>query len=193
MKRIIVAQTAASGAIYTRQILALLLSSPDVEQIALVRSRHAREVAVHEGESLDELLKANNERIVEYAQEDMFAPIASGSARYDAMIIAPCSAGTLSRIATGISDSLITRAADVCLKERRPLVLMLRETPLSLIHLRNMVTLSEAGAIVMPASPSFYMGEATKEELCQSLSARAITLAGIDVNLPEWQGAESRK
>lgn len=186
MKKIIVAQTAASGAIYTRQILELLLSSPHVEQIAFMRSRHSRAVATHEGESLDELLESNEERIIEYAQDDMFAPVASGSARYDAMIVAPCSVGTLSRIATGVSDSLITRAADVCLKERRPLVVMLRETPLSLIHLRNMVTLSEAGAIVMPASPSFYMGEASKEELCLTLSRRAVAMVGVDVDLPEW-------
>ncbi len=180
--KIIVAQTAASGAIYTRQILELLLASNQVEQIALVRSSNAPKVMEYEGESLP-----CDERIKEYSNSEMFSPLASGSARYDAMIIAPCSAGTIGRIASGISDTLLTRAADVMLKERRPLVLLLRESPLSLIHIRNIATLTEAGAVVMPASPSFYFRENSIEELCLNLSRRVIAQAGVDSARPEFE------
>lgn len=179
--KVIVAQTAASGAIYTRQIIELLLQSPQVSQIALVRSRAAEAVAQHEGVTLP-----CTDRIVEYVPDDMFAPVASGSARYSAMIIAPASAGTMGRIAAGVSDSLITRAADVMLKERRALVLLLRETPLSLIHLQNMVTLTQAGAVIMPASPSFYNGEQTIEQLTENLCRRVVDIAGIECERCEW-------
>lgn len=181
--KIIVAQTAASGAIYTRQILSLLISSHQVKQIALIRSRAAAEVSAYEGVELPQ-----SDKIVEYSPNDLFAPVASGSARYEAMIIAPSSVGTAARIAAGVSDSLITRAADVMLKERRRLILLLRETPLSLIHLRNFTTLTEAGAVVMPASPSFYNGESSIEELCMTLSRRAVLLAGVECNIEEWNG-----
>ncbi len=181
--KIILAQSAASGAIYTRQIAQLLLDSPQVTQIALLRSRSAKEVSQFEGVELP-----LSEKIVEYACDDMFAPVASGSARYAAMIIAPSSVGTMGRIASGVSDSLITRAADVMLKERRPLILLLRESPLSLIHLRNMTTLSEAGAIIMPASPSFYNGESTIEELTLNLSRRVVDMAGVECQRDEWNG-----
>ncbi len=181
--KIIIAQTAASGAIYTRQIISLLLESPLVDQVALIRSRAAEEVSLYEGVELP-----RSERLVEYAYDDMFAPVASGSARYDAMIVAPASVGTMSRIAMGVSDSLICRAADVMLKERRRLVLVVRETPLSLIHLRNMTALSEAGAVVMPASPSFYNGEATVEQLTMNLSRRVVEMAGVKCERVEWSG-----
>ncbi len=179
--KIIVAQCAASGAIYTRQILELLLASPQIEQIALLRSTQAAAVSQHEGVVLPQ-----DPRIVEFTPDDMFAPVASGSARYSAMIVAPASAGSMGRFASGVSDSLMSRAADVMLKERRPLILLLRETPLSLIHLRNMVALTEAGAIVMPASPSFYNGEASLEELCMTLSRRVVDMAGVSCPRVEW-------
>ncbi len=181
--KIIVAQTAASGAIYTRQILSLLLSSSQVVQVALIRSRSASAVAAYEGVELPQ-----DERIVEYASDDMFAPTASGSARFDAMIIAPSSVGTVGRIASGVSDSLITRSADVMLKERRRLVLLVRETPLSLIHLQNMTLLTQAGAVIMPASPSFYCGESTIEELTLNLSRRVVDMAGVECERKEWDG-----
>ncbi len=179
--KIIVAQSAASGAIYTRQILELLLASPLVEQIALLRSEHAAAVSAHEGVTLP-----SDPRIVEYSPDDMFAPVASGSARYDAMIVAPASVGVAGRIAAGISSSLACRAADVMLKERRKLILLIRESPLSLIHLRNMTSLSEAGAIIMPASPSFYNGEASIEELCMNLSKRVVDMCGVHCPRHEW-------
>ncbi len=179
--KIILAQTAASGAIYTRQIATLLLASPAVSEVALIRSRLSEEVSQHEGVALP-----CDTRLREYSPDDMFAPVASGSARYAAMIVAPCSVGTAGRIATGVSDSLLTRAADVMLKERRPLILLLRETPLSLIHLRNLTTLTEAGAVVMPASPSFYNGERSIEELCMTLSRRVVDMAGVECPREEW-------
>ncbi len=124
-----------------------------------------------------------------YAPGDMTAPIASGSARFDAMVVVPCSAGQLSRIASGASADLVGRAADVMLKERRRLVLVLRESPYSLIHLRNMVAVTEAGAIVMPASPSFYSQPKSREELLDTVVARTLDLVGIDNALMRrWAG-----
>lgn len=149
--RFVVAITAASGAIYARLTIERLLASPCVSEIALVCSRHAREVMAHEGVSLPV-----DARIREYANDDMFAPPASGSARYDGMAVVPSTVGTVGRVAAGTAQSLIERAADVMLKERRRLVFVVRETPLSLIHLRNMAALTEAGAVILPASPSFY-------------------------------------
>ncbi len=181
--KIILAQTAASGAIYTRQILELLIQSTAVSTVALIRSAGAQRVSSLEGVTLP-----HHPKVKEYAPDDMFAPVASGSARYDAMIVAPASAVTVGRIAAGVSDSLICRAADVQLKERRTLLLLLRETPLSLIHLRNLTQLSEAGAIVMPAAPSFYHGESTLEELCLGLSRRALTTIGVECDAKQWGG-----
>jgi 4-hydroxy-3-polyprenylbenzoate decarboxylase len=120
---------------------------------------------------------------------DYTAPFASGSARYDAMLVLPCSAGMMARIAHGVSADLVGRAADVMLKERRPLVLVLRETPLSLIHLRNATQLVEAGAVVMPAAPSFYSHPTTIEALLDTVVARAFDRAGIDNDLVKrWSG-----
>ena len=130
--RFVVAITAASGAIYARLTIERLLASPCVSEIALVCSRHAREVMAHEGVSLPV-----DGRIREYANDDMFAPPASGSARYDGMAVVPSTVGTVGRVAAGTAQSLIERAADVMLKERRRLVFVVRETPLSLIHLRG--------------------------------------------------------
>jgi 4-hydroxy-3-polyprenylbenzoate decarboxylase len=124
-----------------------------------------------------------------YAPGDMTAPVASGSARFDAMVVVPCSAGQLSRIASGASADLVGRAADVMLKERKRLVLVLRESPYSLVHLRNMVAVTEAGAVVMPASPSFYSQPKTREELLDTVVARTLDLLGIDNALMRrWAG-----
>ncbi len=181
--KIIVAVTAASGAIYARQILELLISDPQVSHIALILSRSAGEVAKWEGVEFP-----HHAKITEYANDNMFSPPASGSAMWDAMIVAPCSVGTMSRIATGVSDSLITRSADVMLKERRSLILVVRESPLSLIHLRNMTTLTEAGAAIMPASPNFYSGATDVEGLAYTVSSRAVRMAGCTSNVQEWVG-----
>lgn len=118
---------------------------------------------------------------------DYFSPPASGSFRHDGMVLIPCSMGTLGRIAQGISDDLMTRAADVCLKERRPLILVVRETPFNLIHLRNMVQAAEAGATILPANPSFYNRPQTLEAAVDTVVARVLQNLGIEQTLvPEW-------
>ena len=179
--KIIVAITGASGAIYARQALEMLVAHPDVERVALILSDHAEDVMRAEGVGLPA-----SERIERYDNSDMWASVASGSARWDAMIIIPASMGTVGRIASGISRTLIERAADVMLKERRRVVVVVRESPYSLIHLRNMTTLTEAGAIVLPASPSFYFSPTTIEELCLTTSLRALEMAGLEVGHKHW-------
>lgn len=179
--KIIVAITGASGAIYARQCVELLLNAESVERIALILSDHAEDVMRAEGVDLPV-----SERIECFDNGDMWASVASGSARWDAMIIVPASMGTVGRIASGVSRTLIERAADVMLKERRRLVVVVRESPYSLIHLRNMTTLTEAGAVVMPASPSFYFTPSTIEELCLTTSMRAVEMAGVDVKHRSW-------
>lgn len=179
--RVIVAVTAASGTIYARQCVELLLASSSVERIALIYSREAKAVA----ESEDVKLPEDN-RIEIYSNDDMWASPASGSARWDSMVIVPSTMGTIGRIASGVSQTLIERSADVMLKERRRLVIVAREAPYSLIHLRNMTTLTEAGAIVIPASPSFYFSPQSIEELCLTISMRAVELAGVEVSHREW-------
>lgn len=179
--KIIVAITGASGAIYARQALEVLVAHPDVERVALILSDHAEDVMRAEGVELPA-----SERIERYDNSDMWASVASGSARWDAMIIIPASMGTVGRIASGISRTLIERAADVMLKERRRVVVVVRESPYSLIHLRNMTTLTEAGAIVLPASPSFYFNPTTIEELCLTTSLRALEMAGLEVGHKHW-------
>lgn len=179
--KIIVAVTGASGALYARQTLECLLASAEVERIALVVSRSAREVLSHEHVDLPA-----DERIRLFDNDDMTAPIASGSAGWDAMIVVPASMGTVGRIASGVSQSLIERAADVMLKERRRLILVVREAPYSLIHLRNMTSLTEAGGIILPASPSFYIEAGSIDELCRSVTLRAVAMAGIKVECRRW-------
>jgi 4-hydroxy-3-polyprenylbenzoate decarboxylase len=116
----------------------------------------------------------------------MFAAPASGSAGWDAMVVVPCSVGSLGRIASGVSGDLIARAADVMLKERRPLILVVRETPLNLIHIRNMATLAEAGAVVLPAAPSFYSAPADMEALCATVTDRVVSLLGLGEPAYKW-------
>lgn len=179
--KIIIAITGASGAIYACQCLNILVAHPNVERIALILSDHAEEVMRAEGVELPQ-----SERIERFDNSDMWASVASGSARWDSMIIVPASMGTVGRIASGISRTLIERASDVMLKERRKLVVVVRESPYSLIHLRNMTTLTEAGGIILPASPSFYFKPQSIEELCMTTSLRAIEMAGVDVAHRQW-------
>ena len=132
-----------------------------------------------------------NKQYADYATSyfdkfDFNAPFASGSAQYNIMIVIPCSMGTLGRIASGVSDDLITRAADVILKERRKLVLVIRETPYNLIHIKNMETLTLAGAIICPATPSFYSQPKTIEEAALTVVHRIIDIAGFDLNSFRW-------
>ncbi|MBO5771096.1 MAG: UbiX family flavin prenyltransferase [Alistipes sp.] len=182
--KIVVAVTAASGAVYARGLLTQLVACERVEQIVLVYSANARAVVEAEGVELP-----RSPKIVEFDNDDLFASPASGSARWEAMVIVPSSVGTLGRIASGISQSLIERAADVMLKERRRLIVVVRETPLSLIHLRNMTTLTEAGAVVLPASPSFYSRPQTIEALTMTVVERIVALLGLEMPHYEW-GAE---
>jgi 4-hydroxy-3-polyprenylbenzoate decarboxylase len=147
--KLVIAATGASGAIYLQRLLAQI--DCVAHEVHLVTSAYAREVAKQE---LDDFKIP--QAVSQHSEGDMNVPFVSGSARFDAMVIVPCSMATLGRIASGCSDSVLLRAADVFLKERRKLILVPRETPWSLIHSRNIVTLLEAGAIVLPAIPSFY-------------------------------------
>ena len=183
--RVVVAITGASGSIYARLTIEALLRSHEVEHIALVFSDTARKVVAFEGVEIP-----MDERISLYDNHDLFAPVASGSAAYDAMVVVPSSVGTLGRIAHGLSQTLIERAADVMLKERRRLLLVVREAPYSLIHLRNMTALTESGAIIVPASPSFYSHPATIEEACQTVVERVVALLGIEQPHYVWRGDE---
>lgn len=179
--KIIVAVTGASGAIYARQVLQTLIAHCDVERIALIFSRNAEDVMRAEGVAMPD-----DERVERLSNDDMWASVASGSASWDAMIVVPASMGVVGRVANGISQTLIERAADVMLKERRRLLFVVRESPYSLIHLRNMTTLTEAGAIIMPASPSFYMQAADIESLCRTISLRAVEMLGLRVEHASW-------
>lgn len=178
---VIVAITGASGAIYARQVLSLLAENDAVDRVALVMSDHAKDVVEAEGITLPK-----SDSVKQYSNDDMWSSLASGSARWDAMIVVPCSMGTVARIASGVSRTLIERAADVMLKERRPLVVVVRESPYSLIHLRNMTTLTEAGAIVVPASPSFYFVPSTIDDLAMTISQRAVEQLGLTLPHKSW-------
>jgi flavin prenyltransferase len=121
-----------------------------------------------------------------YDKNDFMAPFASGSARYDTMVVIPCSMGTLGRIASGVSDDLVTRAADVVLKERRKLILVARDTPLNLIHIRNMQTVTEAGGIICPAVPSFYSHPKSIEDVAMTVVNRVVDLMGLENDSYRW-------
>ncbi|MFI3320079.1 MAG: UbiX family flavin prenyltransferase [Rikenellaceae bacterium] len=183
--KIIIAITAASGSLYARQLLEHAIADINVTEIALVCSDNALEVAAYEGVTLP-----SSEKIRAFSNHDMFASVASGSAGYDAMVVLPCTVGTVGRIASGVSDSLICRAADVMLKERRRLILVVREAPYSLIHLRNMTTITEAGGVIFPASPSMYSHPRDMEELAQTVSSRVARMVGIASPLKEWGAGE---
>ncbi len=181
--KVVIAITGASGAIYANILLQKLNRLADqLETISMVMSDNAKKVWEHE------LGNSNYENFPfkMYDKTDFFAPFASGSTRYDAMIVCPCSMGTLARIASGISNDLTTRAADVFLKERRKLILVTRDAPLSLIHINNMKIVTEAGGIICPASPSFYSKPQTFEELVSTIIDRVIDLAGFEQKSYRW-------
>ena len=185
--KLVIAMTGASGAIYAQRLLDNLDAGK--HEIHFISTKHAREVAQIElpkGE-----LKLSPQ-IIQYREDDsMFVPFVSGSAKFDAMVVIPASMGTIGRIAHGTSDSTVARAADVFLKERRQLILVPRETPYNLIHLRNMATLTEAGATIIPASPSFYTKPKTITELVDTIIARVLDHLGIEHQLVKrWQSAE---
>jgi len=183
MRKIVVAITGSSGSIYAKLLLDALTQIPnqwDKVGIILTKNAHIN----WEIEMDSPFTKAS---IFDYFEnDDYFAPFASGSAKYDTMIVIPSSMGTLARIANGISDSLLTRAADVMLKENRKLIIVPREMPLSLIHLRNMTHLAEAGALICPAIPSFYSKPKTIEELAGTVVSRVLDLAGFEIDGFRW-------
>ena len=181
--KIVLAITGASGAIYANVLLKKLQALHEqIETVGIVMSDNAKDVWKFELGNIDyEKLPFKI-----YSKSDFFAPFASGSAKYDTMIICPCSMGTLARIASGISNDLTTRAADVVLKERRKLILVTRDTPLSLIHINNMKTVTEAGAIICPASPSFYSKPQSFEELASTVIDRVLDLAGLEQTSYRW-------
>jgi 4-hydroxy-3-polyprenylbenzoate decarboxylase len=181
---IIVAVTGASGTIYARQLVERLVASPEVGRIALIVSRRGAEVGEWE-----RVILPDDPRIERFDNSDMFASVASGSAQWGAMVVVPCSMGCVGRIASGVSTDLIARAADVMLKEGRALIVVPRESPLNLIHLRNLVTLAEAGAVVLPASPSFYSHPADIEAVCATVTDRITARLGLAHEGYRWTGS----
>jgi 4-hydroxy-3-polyprenylbenzoate decarboxylase len=182
-RKIVVAITGASGAIYAQLLLQKLQQlSAQVAEVAIVMSDNAKQVWQFELDNSD--YDKLSYKI--YAKNDFMAPFASGSARFDTMVVIPCSVGTLGRIASGTSDDLIARAADVILKERRKLILVARDTPLNLIHIRNMATITEAGGIICPAVPSFYSKPKSIEEVAMTVVNRVIDLMGLENESYRW-------
>ena len=195
-RRFVVALTGASGAAYGRRLLECLARTGAA--VHLVVSDAAAKVFNHElsipldlsdGPSVVRTLLGENPQNVHYhLYKDFEVCIASGSYRHDGMVICPCSGGTLGRIACGASSNLIERAADVCLKERRRLILVPRETPLSEIHLENMLRVTRAGAVVLPASPGFYSGETTVDQMVDFIVSRILDQLGVENSLMNRYG-----
>lgn len=179
--KVIIGVTGASGSIYAKRIIEKLQTNTDAE-ISMVMTKDAKSVWEYELE--DDSYK--NLTVNHYAVDDFFSPLASGSANYDTMIVCPCSMGTLAKISNGIADNLLTRAADVMLKERRKLILVVRETPYNLIHLENMKKATLAGAIILPASPSFYSKPKNIIDLTDSVVDRVLKIANFNISGFEW-------
>jgi len=183
MNKIVVAITGASGSIYAKLLLdKLFLIKSQWSALAIVITDNAKLVWETE-------LGQNNFNQYEatyYQPNNFMAPFASGSGNFNTMIIVPCSMGTIGRIASGVSNDLISRAADVILKEKRKLICVVRETPYNLIHLRNMETITQSGGIICPATPSFYSKPATIEELVATVVDRILDLAGMKIETYRW-------
>ena len=182
-KEIVIGVTGASGAVYARRLLEVLCRDAKVH---IIISDMAAKIAAHEGVSLEGF------RAEYHANDKLFASIASGSHKYDGMVVIPCSAKTLAAIANGYADNLITRTADVCLKEHRKCILVTREMPLSKIHLKNMLAAEEAGATIMPASPGFYHKPKKIDDLVDMVVARVLDHLDIEHNLVQrWSGYDA--
>lgn len=183
MKKIVLGISGSSGSIYAHLLIKKLASLEDQwDAVGIIMSKNAMinwKLEIGTNLELPERMKL-------YESNDFTAPFASGSAKYDTMIVCPCSMGTLARIASGVSNDLMTRAADVILKERRKLLLIPRETPLNLIHLRNMVTITECGGIIIPAIPSFYSNPTSLDEVLYTVVDRVLDLAGLDIPSKRW-------
>jgi 4-hydroxy-3-polyprenylbenzoate decarboxylase len=196
-KIITVGVTGASGAAYAQSVLRLLDADSRVQSVFLVASDAGMRLLATElgavptdPKKLPALLTGTTAKKIEcLPNKDIGASIASGSAIVDAMVIIPCSAGALGAIATGIANDLLTRAADVCLKERRPLILCLRETPLNRIHLENMLRVHDAGATVMPAMPAFYYAPKKIDDLIEQFAFRVLAQLGLPQEKQyRWKG-----
>jgi len=182
--KIILAITGASGSIYAETFIKKVAHLSDVQECVILYTQNGKAVWEYELKSLPNFEHIPNVRMGD--NSNMFDACASGSAAYDSMVILPCSMGTLGRIASGVSGDLITRAADVMLKEKRPLILVPREAPLSAIHLNNMLTLNNAGALIMPASPFFYHKPESIEELTDAFVERVMDKTGLSNAMFRW-------
>jgi flavin prenyltransferase len=196
---ITVGVTGASGATYAQTVLRLLDADSRVERVFLVTTDAGLRLIATEldivstdAKKLPSLLTGTPAKKIEYLpNKDIGASIASGSAPVDGMVVIPCSAGALASIATGIANDLLSRAADVCLKERRPLVLCLRETPLNRIHLENMLRVNDAGAIIMPAMPAFYYAPKSIDDIVTQFSYRVLAQLGLSQEKQyRWRGSK---
>jgi 4-hydroxy-3-polyprenylbenzoate decarboxylase len=182
-QKVIIGVTGASGVIYGKLLIEKLHTLKDqVEECGIIFSENAKAVWNYELGKFD----PGTIPFTIYEPDDFFAPMASGSARYDTMIICPCTMGTMGRIASGVSNDLLTRSADVILKERKKLILVTREMPLNLIHINNMKLLTEAGAIICPASPSFYSMPRNVDDLVMTVIDRSLILAGFEIKAFSW-------
>ncbi len=181
-RKIIIAITGASGSIYAKKLIEKLENyTQEIKNIEVVFSEAGKQVWNYE---LNSKLTETYFRI--YENTNLFSPIASGSAKYDTMVIIPCSMGTIGRIANGISNDLISRAADVIIKERQNLIIVPRETPLSSIHLNNLKIISDAGGLIIPASPSFYNKPQTIDELLNTIVDKVIDKMGFVSGAKQW-------
>jgi 4-hydroxy-3-polyprenylbenzoate decarboxylase len=182
--KILVAVTGASGSIYAKRLLEALSGAQKADaslEVAVCFTTNGHLVWRHE------LGGEPSHGFREYSNDDFACSFASGSALWHAVVAVPCSVGRVGRIASGMADDLIARAADVALKERRKLILVVRETPLSLIHLENLLTVARAGAIVLPATPSFYTRPATVDDVVDTVVSRVLDQLGISASLsPRW-------
>ncbi len=182
-QKIIVAVSGASGSIYAKILLDKLKSAnSQIDKLAIVFSNNAKDIWSSEIDSFNDFIF--NAPVFE--NNNFYAPFASGSNAYDTMIVCPCSMGCLGRIANGISDDLISRAADVALKEKKKLILVTRETPLSLIHIENMKKITLAGGIILPANPSFYSKPKSINDIVETVVDRILSHADIIVNSYKW-------
>ena len=198
-KKLIIAICGASGSIYGVTLVKELLAQG--VQVHLIISPSGRQVMTHElgfKENLGKYIEAKfkaprhpDASIIEHKAETFFAPPASGSFKHDGMVIAPCSMKTLASIASGLADNLITRSSDICLKEKRPLVIVPRETPFNKIHLENMLRVSSAGAVVLPAMPAFYFKPKSVQDIVDFVVARILDKLNIKHNLAEEWGDEN--
>jgi flavin prenyltransferase len=184
-RNLTVATTGASGALFLQQLLLAVERDERVASINFIASDSAHRVLAEELEIrgrnnlVEQVLGQKSQKITQQANADIGANVASGSYPADAMIVIPCSVGTLARIANGIASQLIERAADVCLKEKRPLVLCVRETPLNKIHIRNMYRAADAGATIFPLIPAFYNRPASAEAMAREFANRVLAHIGL--------------